>query len=388
MSAPDSVVLAGIGSTRFGKHLDRSIADLTQAAIMDALVDAGVEIPDVDCIIFANAAEGVMTGQEMIRGQVALSGSELAGPAVINVENACASGSTAVHLAALLVRSGQYGCVVVAGAEKLFHADKSRSFAAIEAGVDQGLDLSTVDAAGSVMMGCYAAEARAYQAAHGPVQEAMAAVAVKNRGFAATNPNAQYQAEVDASVVLNSRIVADPLRMLMCAPMTDGAAAVVVRSHDAAERLGRSVRIVDTRIAAYRPRTSVVSRAATAIYEATGITPHEVDVWQLHDACAFAELAQYEQVGIAQVGGGARAVLDGVTGLSGPSPVNTDGGLLSRGHPLGATGVSQLVELTRQLRGERGDAQVDSAELAMSVNGGGWMGDDYAVSVTTLLSRT
>jgi acetyl-CoA acetyltransferase len=383
------VEIVGAATTPFGKHLDTSLAALGQRAALDALTDAGLQASDVDCVVFGNAAEGVLTGQEMIRGQVVLDGSELAGPAVVNVENACASGSSALHLATLLVASGQYDCVLALGAEKLFHADKSRSFDAIRAGVNQAVDLSGATADGSVMMACYAAEARAYAEAHGPVEEALAAVSAKNRAFAETNPNAQYRMPVTAAEVLASRSVAAPLRMLMCAPMTDGAAAVVVRRAAARdERSGRAVRIAETRVAGYRRGDPVVARVAAAVRRRAGITAADVDVWQLHDACAFAEIAQYEQVGIARPGEGVRAVLDGRTGPDGDAPVNTDGGLLSRGHPLGATGLAQVVELVRQLRQEGGANLVPDAGLAMAISGGGWMGDDYAACVATLLSRT
>lgn len=383
------VEIVGAATTPFGRHLDVSLAALGQRAALDALADGGLHASDVDCVVFANAAEGVLTGQEMIRGQVVLDGGPLAGPAVINVENACASGSSALHLATLLVASGQYDCVLALGAEKLFHTDKSKSFDAIRSGVNQALDLSGATAAGSVMMACYAAEARAYAQAHGPLEEALAAVSAKNRAFATANPNAQYRQPVSVAKVLDSRPVAEPLRMLMCAPMTDGAAAVVVRRvAERDERSARAIRVADTRVAAFRRGDPVVARAAAAVRHAAGITAADVDVWQLHDACAFAELAQYEQVGIARPGEGARAVLEGRTGPGGDAPVNTDGGLLSRGHPLGATGLAQVVELVRQLRQEGGPNLVPRAGLAMAVNGGGWMGDDYGVCVATLLSRT
>jgi acetyl-CoA acetyltransferase len=380
--------IVGAATTVFGKHLDTSLSELAQSAALAALADADLAAGDVDCIIFANAAEGVMTGQEMIRGQVALDGSDLAGPPVINVENACASGSTAVHLAALLVASGQYECVLALGAEKLFHEEKERSFNAIRAGVNQSVDLSRLGANGSVMMGAYAAEARAYANKYGAIDSALAAVSVKNRTFAHSNPNAQYRQLVDAQDVLSSRPVASPLRMLMCAPMTDGSSAVVVRRSGSVDRrTSRAVSIVDSRIASYRRGCPVVGRAAGGVYEATGLGAADVDVWQLHDACAFAEIAQYEQVGIAKPGEGARAALEGRTGLYGDAPANTDGGLLSRGHPLGATGIAQIVEISRQLRGEGEHDLVANAATGMAISGGGWMGDDYGTCVATLLSK-
>jgi acetyl-CoA acetyltransferase len=385
--SPDPFEIAGAYSTSFGTHADSSLASLVQEAAAGALADARCTEDEVDCVVFGNAAEGVLSGQEMIRAQVALAGSGLAGVPMFNVENACASGSTALHLAGSLVGSGQYGQALVVGAEKLIRPDKARSFAAIRAGIDQSLDVASVASSGSVMMGYYAAEARAYISAFGPIEQALAAVAVKNRTFARGNPNAQFRSEITAADVLNSRPIADPLRLLMCAPMTDGAAAVLVRAPTGGTSPRRKVMAAATAAASYRPKSSVVKRAADKLYASAGVTPSDVKVWQLHDACAFAEISQYELVGIARPGTGARAVLDGRTGLGGSAPVNTDGGLLSRGHPLGATGVAQIVELTRQLRGESDINIVPGADVGVAISGGGWMGDDYAACFATLLVR-
>ena len=323
----------------------------------------------------------------MIRAQVAFAGSGLAGVPMFNVENACASGSTALHVAGAMVRSGQYDQVLVVGAEKLVRPDRSKSFAAIRAGVDQSLDIEHVSSSGSLMMGYYAAEARSYMSAFGPIEEALAAVAVKNRTFARDNPKAQFRREITADDVLNSRSIADPLRLLMCAPITDGAAAVLVRAPSARQDSRKKVMVAATAAASHRPKSSVVRSAADKLYASGGITPSDVKVWQLHDACAFAEISQYEQVGIAKPGTGAQAILEGRTGLEGSAPVNTDGGLLSRGHPLGATGVAQIVELTRQLRADDDVNIVSDAGVAVAISGGGWMGGDYAACFATLLVR-
>jgi acetyl-CoA acetyltransferase len=223
--------------------------------------------------------------------------------------------------------------------------------------------------------------------AFGSIEAALAAVAVKNRTFARDNPKAQFRREITADDVLNSRSIADPLRLLMCAPMTDGAAAVLVRAADGRTSSRKKVMVAATAAASHRPGSPVVRRAADKLYASSGITPSDVKVWQLHDACAFAEISQYEQVGIAKPGTGAQAILEGRTGLEGSAPVNTDGGLLSRGHPLGATGVAQIVELTRQLRADDDVNVVSDADVAVAISGGGWMGDDYAACFATLLVR-
>ncbi|MDL5159660.1 thiolase family protein [Actinomycetospora termitidis] len=387
MTAPAlrPVHVVGVATTRFGKHLDRTLGSLTEEAVAGALADAGLSVDAVGTAVFSNAAAGVLCGQEMIRGQVALKGTGLAGIPVVNTENACASGGSAVHLAWLAVASGQVDTAISVGAEKLFHPDKARSFAAIESGTDLSLQREgeTVTG-GSVMMGAYAAQARAYAAEHGDIADALAAVAVKNRTFASGNPDAQFRDPVSIDDVAASRPVADPLRLLTCSPLTDGAAAVVLTARDGAST--GDVSIATTTMVSHRSGSSVVRRAADQAYSATGLTAADIDVFALHDACAFAELVQYEQVGLVPVGQGADAARDGRTGPGGTAPVNTDGGLLSRGHALGATGVAQIVELTRQLRGSAGQRQVPDARRALAVNSGGWMGDDYATSVATLLT--
>jgi acetyl-CoA acetyltransferase len=382
------VEVAGVGSTDFGKHLDRTLGSLAREAVDLALTDAGLEADDVEAVMFSNAAAGVLSGQEMIRGQVALKGSGLEGRPVINTENACASGSTAAHLAWLSVASGQVDVAIAVGAEKLFHPDKARSFAAIESGTDLELSGPSGEVAGgSVMMGSYGAEARAYADRHGDVTDALAAIAVKNRHFASQNPHAQFQQPLTTEDVAASRLVADPLRLLTCSPLTDGAAAIVFRAADAAGKTAksRSVRVGVSTMSSYRPGHSVVETAVQRTYRNGDLGPSDIDVFQLHDACAFAELVQYELVGIAAPGQGVKAVLEGRTGPGGDKPVNTDGGLLSRGHALGATGLAQLIEITYQLRAEAGERQVPGARTGMVVNAGGWMGDDYATTVATVL---
>lgn len=378
------VYVAGCGMTAFGKHLDRSLGDLSREALALALRDARVAPHEPDYVFYANAAAGLITGQEMIRGQVALKGVELRDAAVVDVESACSSGASAAHLAWLSVACGRTDVAVALGAEKLLHPDKNVSFGAITAGTDLTLDPGPGTAEGSSMMGSYAEECRDYAAKYGPVDDALAAIAVKNRAHARGNARAQFREPITAADVAASRLVAEPLRLLTCTPMTDGAAAVVFTAEP--RNAQAPVTVVASELRTYEPAGSVVRRAADAGYARSGWGPADIDVFQLHDACAFAELVQYEQIGLAEPGGGAEAVLSGATRLGGRSPVNTDGGLLSRGHALGATGVAMLVELVEQLQGRSGDRQVDGALRAMAVNAGGWMGDDYATTAVTILA--
>ncbi|WZH51246.1 MAG: thiolase family protein [Nocardioides alkalitolerans] len=379
-------LVTGSATTTFATHTDRSLGDLAGDAAAAAIASAALVAADVDAVVFGNAAEGVLRGQEMIRAQVALKGSGLEGAAMINTENACASGSAALHLGRALLLAGQADTVLVVGAEKLVHPDKQRSFDAIESGADRSLTLDT-GVRGSVMMAAYAAEARAYAAEHGPVDEALARIAVKNREFAARTDFAQFRSPIDTATVRASRMVADPLRLLMCSPLTDGAAAVVLQSDSTAGERGRTaVEVLGTRVGSVRRGDSVVRATTRALYRDTQVDPADVDVLQLHDASAIAELVQYEHVGLAPAGGGRALALDGRTALGGDRPVNTDGGLMSRGHALGATGVAQVVELVRQLSGTAGPRQVPGARLGLASNSGGWMGEDYAACVATLLA--
>ena len=388
------VFIAGVGMTPFGKHLDLTLRTLAHEAVTTALGDAELTPTSVQAVYFSNAAAGLITGQEMIRGQVALRPAGLLGVPIINVENACASGSTAAHLAWLSVASGQHDIVLAVGAEKLIHPDKQRSFDAIQAGTnlvditDPGPDASGMSG-GSVMMTVYAREAAEYARRYGASEAELAGVAVKNRRHATANPLAQFRVPITVDDVLASRTVAPPLTLLMCSPLTDGAAALVLCSHEAAERLGR----VDVRLRASVMASGdggergVVERAARSALERAAVDPADLDVVEVHDAAAPAEIMQYEQIGLCGEGEGYKLVADGETSLGGRVPVNTSGGLLSRGHPLGATGCAQLTELVLQLRGRADGRQVDNARTALAVNAGGWMGADYAAAVATVLSR-
>jgi acetyl-CoA acetyltransferase len=236
------------------------------------------------------------------------------------------------------------------------------------------------------MMGAYAAEARAYAKRHGPVEEALAAIAVKNRDAAVHNPKAQFRLPITREDVETSRLVADPLRLLSCSPLTDGSGAMVLRAADHVAGDERAVRIRASVVRSYLNGSSVVGRAVEDANRIAGLDAQDMDVLQLHDASAFAELTQYEQIGLVESGGALDLVLSGEASIGGRYPTNTDGGLLSRGHALGATGIAQLAELVAQLRHEAGERQVDGVARAMAVNSGGWMGTDYAAGVVTMLT--
>jgi acetyl-CoA acyltransferase len=409
-------LIVGAAMTRFGKFPDCTIRSLAEEAVSEALRDAGIGADAVQMVFFSNATAGILHGQEMIRGQVALRHTGLLGVPIVNVENACASASTAFHLACMAVRSGSVDVALAVGSEKLTHEDKQRSFAAIGTAVDM-LQLRELrelvraphpvaagspapvqaEAAGgnrSFFMDIYASMSRAYMERSGATARDLAEVAVKSHRNAALNPKAQFRTEVSVEEVLASREISAPLTLLMCSPIGDGAAAVVVCSEEYARRLGAAaplrVRACDlvsgTDRSAGQP--GAVERAAQLAYEHAGLGPEDLDVVEVHDAAAPAELMCYEELGLCPPGEGPRLLASGDTALGGRLPVNPSGGLLSKGHPIGATGCGQLVELIDQLRGRCGPRQVEGARVALAENGGGFLGTDAAAMVVTILSTS
>jgi len=399
---PMNAAILGTGMTRFGRWPGEDLRSLSEAAVAEALADAGLRPREVQMVLFGNAVEGVLHGQEMIRAEVALRRTGLHGVPMINVENACASSSSAFQLACMAVSSGAAEVVLVVGAEQLTHRDKQRTFAALATAVDlyEHVSLAAqVSAAGategvshSPLMDLYAAKSRAFMDDSGSTVEDLARVSVKNRLHGSLNPLAQFRRTVDLDTVLGSRLISDPLRLLMCAPIGDGAAAVAVTSADYARRSERPYVLVNgiglTSNGADSHAAQPVARAARAAFDQAGLEPDDIDVAEVHDACSAAELWLYEEVGFAKPGDAAQLIRSCATQLGGGIPVNVSGGLLARGHPLGATGCAQLVELANQLRGRCGGRQVAGARTALAQNSGGILDDgDEAVAAVTILSR-
>ena len=401
-----AVQIIGAGATAFGRHPSADLRTLSEEAARAAVQDAALSFADVQLVVFGNAVDGVLHGQEMIRGEVALRHTGLAGVPIVNVENACASSSSAFHVASLAVRAGEVDVALVIGTEKLTHPQKARSFAAVATATDLVAEPDLRHSVAATLLGAesngrsplvhsplmerYADKARWYMARTGTTIEDVARVSVKNRWHGSLNPRAQFRVPVTADEVLTSRMVADPLRLLMCAPVGDGAAALIVASDDYARLTGRAgVRVaasVVTSMGSVADAPGPAARAARRAYEQSGIGPLDVDVAEVHDACAPAELWIYEELGFCPPGEGAKLLHDGVTGLEGRLPVNPSGGLLSKGHPLGATGCGQLVELTEQLRGRAGARQVPGARVGLAHNCGGMIDGEEAVGVVTILS--
>lgn len=389
-----SAVIAGVGMTQFGRFLERSLRSLSEEAARKALDDAGIAPGDLGMVFFGNGAAGLLTGQECVRGQVMLRYLGIQGKPVVNVENACASSSTAFHLARMAIESGQCDIALAMGAEKMYNVDRTVPIKALMAAADLD-ELAELKVRiqspenSSLFMDLYSNLARAYMDRTGATVEDFADMVVKSRTAAALNENAQFRDRVTRGDVLQSKIISPPLGLMMCSAIGDGAAAVILMSEAEAKR--RGVAAVKIRgsvlmsgqgdIPGARP---VAEQAARKAYELTGVGPDDLDVVELHDAAAPAEFWLTEQIQLAPDGGVA-LFRSGATALGGRIPVNPSGGLLSRGHPIGATGAAQLVELANQLRGRCGARQCENARLALAENGGGWIGDDAAATMVTIL---
>jgi acetyl-CoA acetyltransferase len=410
MHMRQSAIIAGIGMTHFGKHLELGLKAIGAEAVQLAVADAGIQLKDIEVAYVGNAAAGLVTGQECIRGQVILRSLGLGKIPVINVENACASGSTAFHQAAAMITAGANDIVLALGVEKLYSEDRRKSFAAFSGAVDVELMQAILEslqksaassgasagAAGagekrSMFMDIYAAVARAHMQRYGTTAEQFAMVSAKNSFHGSMNPRAQFREALTVEQVLAAPMIAEPLTRPMCSPIGDGAAAVILMSPAKARQLGikKPVRVVSTVLVSgwdHAPDEDgageVSSRQA---YDEAGAGPSDMHVVELHDASAPGEILAYEYLGLCPKGEGGRLVQDGVTKLGGRQPVNTSGGLLRKGHPVGATGVAQIVELSEQLQERSGPRQVAGAKLGLAQNGGGNIGVDVAAMCVSVL---
>jgi acetyl-CoA acetyltransferase len=388
------VWIRGAAMTQFGKDTDRTARTMVEDAVGGALRDAELEPPDVEAVFVGNASWGLVSGQESIRGQVVLRRTGLMGVPIVNVENADASSSAALHLGWQAVAGGLNDCVVVLGFEKLDVGDRGMAYRAINATMDL-TELADV-------FGPRAREERsvladingAYTAGDGRDRfdrQLLAQVSVKNHHNGSLNPWARSRTEFTAEQVLESGTVAGPLTRLMCTRFTDGAACLVLCSTDmrrgrtGGARIAASVLVSGRGDDLRRPLASVV--AVREAYERAAVGPEDLDVVELHDATAIVEMLTYERLGICGPHESDRLVRDRVTCLGGRVPVNPSGGLIARGHPIGATGAAQVVELVWQLEGRCGARQVPSARLALAHSAGGWVGSDAAVYCVHILQK-
>jgi acetyl-CoA acetyltransferase len=370
--------------------VDSTLTEVARPAVQQALDDADLGIADIDLAFVANSVSAMTTGQVSVVGQSVLRPLGFSAIPVFNIDNACAGSSSAVNLAINALRSGAADTVLVLGVEKMYATDRRATYTALNGAVDRALlaDAGVDPGAGSVFVSSvYPRRLRRYRDKWGLDASDLAAIAVKNREHAALNPNAQYTAAVTVEDVLASRMVADPITALMCAPVSDGAAALVLTTGEHRRRRreayirGNAVGMGST----MGEGESSIARVARQAYQQAGIEPSLVDVAEVHDSIAFNELLAYEELGLCEPGRGADLVRTGATRLGGRLPVNPSGGLESRGHPMGATGAAQIGELARQLRGEAGERQVPEARWAVAENAGGYIIDDTGAIVVTVM---
>jgi len=368
------VAVVGVGVTKFGKH-DRTSAELFAEAAREALADAELEPRAVQALYYGNVVGGE-TEKQLHMGPQAASVLGIPTVPTTRFETACASSHAAFRHAVMEIAAGVSDVVLVGGAERVLNvptADSTEYFA-------YASDASWEQPAGLTFPGVFALIARAHMTRYGTTEEQMAHVAVKNHRHGALNPKAQFQKEITLEQVLRSAYVADPLKLYDCCPFTDGGAAVVLAAEDVARGRRRAVWVLGSAAASDSmlmqdkrdlARVPATERAAAAAYRQAGLGPHDVNVVELHDCFTIAEIVATEGLGLFEPGTGGAAAEKGWTSLGGKIPVNTSGGLKAKGHPIGATGAAQVVEVVTQLRGEAGPRQVDGARVGLTHTLGG-----------------
>ncbi|MGX1086467.1 thiolase family protein [Pseudomonas sp. AP3_22 TE3818] len=410
-----TVYIAGIAMTVFGRHLERSLDDLAREALNGALQDAGCRTEDLGIAFYAGMTNGPLQGQIAIPGQVVLSKVGIEGIPIYNIENACASGSAAFNLAVQSLRAGTTDVALAIGAEKMNIADKLKALSIFEAGWDisraeqnyqtlvqmgEGVEVpegSESDKPYSKFMAIYAAMCRHHMSTYGTTQRQIAAVSAKNHTHSVHNPYSQFRKPFSIEEILAAPPITYPITLPMCAPLSDGAAAAILCTEEGLNRIGadktRCIKVAASVIRSFsnrrldQPELHVGRLAARMAYEQAGLGPRDMHVAEVHDASAMGEIIQVENLGFVAPGEGGPAAERGEFTLGGRVPVNTSGGLESKGHPLGATGIGQLYELVTQLRGEAGKRQVEGARHAIQENGGGLQGVEEAAVAIHILSK-
>ncbi len=370
------VAIAGVGMAKFGELWDKNLRDLSLEAGMYAIFDAGVPGSDIDGMVIGNMSAGRFTGQEHL-GALAVDQGGLGHIPAYSVEAACASGGAAIRHAYMAIKSGVHDCMLVLGAEKMSDVNQTEAMNTISVASDwewEGMFGATFPA-------LYAFMARRHMKEYGTTEEHLALPTVKNHANAVHNELAQFQRAVPLKVVMGSGMLADPLRVLHSAPITDGAAGLVMCREDLVKKYTDTPVYIETSkqrsdtLALHDRKSittfnSVVSSTKSAL-KAASLELKDIDVLELHDSFSIGEIMLTEDVGICEKGQGGKTLEEGITEIGGKFPVNTSGGLKARGHPIGATGVAQIVELALQLRGDADKRQVDGAEKGLAVNIGG-----------------
>jgi acetyl-CoA acetyltransferase len=410
-----TIFIAGIAMTVFGRHLERSLEDLAGEALQGALKDASCKISDIGTAYYAGITNGPLQGQFAIPGQVVMSKIGLEQIPMFNIDNGCAAGSSAVHLAINSLKAGNTDVALALGCEKMNIADKLKALNVMEAGWDvsraeqnyetlikmgEGVEVpggSESDKPFSKFMSIYAAMCRFHMKTFGTTQRQIAAVSAKNHEHSTRNPHSQFRKSFTIDQILAAPPITYPLTLPMCAPLSDGAAAVILCTEEGLKRIGadksRAIKVAASVVRSFsnrridQPELHLAHLAANQAYEIAGLGPKDMHVAEVHDAAAMGEIIQAENLGFVPFGQGGPAAERGEFTLGGRIPINVSGGLESKGHPIGATGIGQLYELVTQLRGEAGDRQVQGARHAIQENGGGMIGVEEGAAAVHILSK-
>lgn len=410
----NDVYVIGVGMIRFGKHSDKSVKELTAETMQSLMRDAPfASTKEIEAAWFSNSLWGQTQGQHSIRGQVAMAPLGIQGIPIMNVENGCAGATSALHGGWMSVKAGLYDLVLAIGVEKVwFPEDKAKMYGWFMSGMDVEFGRSVVEAfqkqaasksrekgsgdggeggSHSPFMDVYGMGARLHMERYGTTQRQLAVISSKNHYHGSLNPLAQYQKPMSVEEILEDSVVSFPLTRPMCAPIGDGAAAALLCSSRMIERYPdvKPVRIRASVLASGAFPDSglepIPRRLSKKAYEQSGLGPEDIDVAEVHDATAFGELLQCEELGFCPEGEGGVMAESGDSTLGGKLPINTSGGLECRGHPIGASGLAQIHELVLQLRGEAGGRQVEGARIALSENGGGFIGMEEAAMCIHIL---
>ena len=376
--------ISGLGLPPFGRFPDKTLKEIAAAAALAALDDAGLGVDGIDAAFCSNAYAGLLNGQESIRGETWMRAIGVGSIPIINIENACAGGGSALHLATIAVRAGAYRRVLVIGAEKMFRGDTAPVLAALAT----SSDLEVTEGVGMQFAALDAIRVKEVMREERVEEEALVWIAAKNHANGALNPAAQFRKGLDADAIRGSRIIAAPIKLFMCSAISDGAAAVIVSGEPG--RRGVRIRASALASAPVRARQGTDSTAVRAVrkaYGEAGLGPDAIDFAEVHDAVAPLELYYYRALGLCQPGEVARFVSEGRSARDGVMPVNTSGGLTARGHPVGATGIAQICELALQISRDAGVRQIRLARRGIALNAGGWIGDDPAVNAVHILEQ-
>lgn len=381
------VAVIGAGYTKFDEHWGKSLRDLSTEAGALALKDAGLEGKDIQALYIGNMSAGRFIGQEHLAALTADHAGLTPIPAT-RCEAACASGALAFRKAYMAIKSGEYDIVVAAGAEKMTDIKGTSAISTLMGAGDQEWE----SAIGLTFVGLYALITRAHMQEFNTTREQLAMVSVNNHRNGLLNPLAQFRKEITVENVLKSPMIADPLRLLDCSPITDGAAAVILASEKAAKSFDNPVWILGSGQAsdtlALHSRAKLTEMLATKVaskkaYEQAGLGPEKIDIAEVHDCFSINEILAIEDLGFCEKGLGGKFVEEGKISRDGERPINTTGGLKSVGHPVGATGIRQIVDLTKQLRGRYGPMQVKNVNTGLALNVGG----SGATAVVNILGR-